>query len=336
MDDPATTETFGHRWLLWTYSGVDHKIPGNGGDECLALIPNTQKAVETVVLTVIAVVQICYVWPRLRVTNTSPPVNNHSDTIGRRVLLMIMCLTFGAEIGFKLASRQMIWILNQCHVVTMIQIYLLVAPPSKLVTGIFRVHIHCLNGAAMAMLFPILNTRHMPFEVEIYFIQHAMMFVIPAYLIRQRGAYTPEPLGDYSWIHLTIGILLIYHWMPLQFFALISHVNVNNMMCPAVSDPFHGRWYRIAAAGHQALLILFHGKTYVYVCSWLFGDKSQNPSDASSLPEPSDEVGFGRQTNGWSGKSHRAVSTAAGRQNMSEFGDPILASMEANGFAKLD
>lgn len=39
------------------------------------------------------------------------------------------------------------------------QIYLLAAPPSPLVTKVFRVHVNFLNGAILALLFPVTNTR---------------------------------------------------------------------------------------------------------------------------------------------------------------------------------
>jgi hypothetical protein len=39
------------------------------------------------------------------------------------------------------------------------QIYLLAAAPSKAVTAAFRLHMHMLTGAPIAILFPVINTR---------------------------------------------------------------------------------------------------------------------------------------------------------------------------------
>jgi hypothetical protein len=251
----------------WSYAGVNHSIIGNGGPDCASFIPTKQKIFETLFFTALGMFEICYAWSRVTLPSKIPVPTSTGNETTRRLLLVVMCLTFGVEIGFKLASRQFIWILNPCHLITMMQIYLLVAPPSKSVMALFRMQMHCLNGATIAVLFPIVNTRMLPFEKETYYIQHILMLVIPFYLLRCGGVYTTEGYGDFSWTILTLGLLFIYHWLPLQYLALKSLVNLSNMMCPAVSDPFYSRWYRLAASTHQTLLILIHGKLYTFISS---------------------------------------------------------------------
>jgi len=121
----ASSGSVWYNWLSWTYAGVDPKLPGNGGTDCLEFISTPQKLIETTFYVTVGTFAICYAWPRLNVNECNNKVSVHSsavDSVGRRVMLLIMCITFGVEIGFKLASRQLIWILNPCHLVTMMQV----------------------------------------------------------------------------------------------------------------------------------------------------------------------------------------------------------------------
>nr|KAG5701425.1 hypothetical protein BaRGS_032757 [Batillaria attramentaria] len=102
----------------------------------------------------------------------------------------------------------------------------------------------------------------LPFETEVYYIQHMLMLVIPFYLMHLGDPYIPERLSDFSWAATTFGLLFIYHFFPLQLLAMATQVNLNNMLCPAVSDPFHGPYYRLFAIAHQVLLIPSLGKIY--------------------------------------------------------------------------
>lgn len=243
----------------WAYVGVDHSLPGNGGQDCVDFIPLWQRVLESGLACVFSAFAIWYGYQRVTLPEKIPPIER-SDRCGKRVLLVVMCMTFGIELGFKFATRQFIWICNPCHITSMIQIYLLAAPPSKTVTAMFRMHLHMLQGAPIAILFPVINTRLLPFETEVYFIQHTLMMIIPYYLFRIGGVYTAEKVSDMSWTFLSLGWLYFFHFVPLNYLAVLSHVNLNNMLCPAVSDPFYGRLYRVCGMGHQLVLIPLVGK----------------------------------------------------------------------------
>ena len=111
------------RWTIfdWAYIGVDHNLPGNGGQDCVDFIPLWQRVLESGLACVFAAFTINYAYKRVRLPVRIPPIER-SDRCGKRVLLVVMCLTFGIELGFKFATRQFIWICNPCHITSMIQV----------------------------------------------------------------------------------------------------------------------------------------------------------------------------------------------------------------------
>ncbi|KAK3095813.1 hypothetical protein FSP39_019515 [Pinctada imbricata] len=249
-------------WFDWAYVGVDFGLAGNGGVDCRDFISLRQRVIESALASACAGLILYRALFHLRMPDNLD--KGRTERCGKRILLVVHCLIFGIELGFKFATKQMIYILNPCHLATMMQIYCLAAPPNKVTTAVFRLHLHMLTGAPIAILFPVINTRLLPFEIEVYYIQHVLMLVIPFYLLRIGGVYTTEPLLDFSWAQVSLGLLYVYHFIPLQYLAYQSKVNLNNMLCPAVSDPFYGPGYRVCAMTHQGLCIMILGKFYTW------------------------------------------------------------------------
>ncbi|KAJ6632977.1 Transmembrane protein, partial [Pseudolycoriella hygida] len=211
----------------WAFDGVNASIPRNTGPECAEYLSIKRHWIE-----------------------------------GRQLLLIAMTFTLGMELGFKLSQRSVIYILNPCHITSIIQIYLLSARPCKSTTALFRIHLNYLNGPLLAFLLPEIESRTIPFEACTYYVQHGLMFIIPVYLMRQGGAYNMEELCDMNWNVIGYSLLLIYHFSILVIFAVPTQINLNHVLCPALSDPFQTTSYRLCAVVHEALLCTLLCKIY--------------------------------------------------------------------------
>ena len=100
--------------------GIDFALAGNGGPDCVAFIDGSRRVWETCLALIVCLVTIAGGY-----ANLTPPkeyVAVHKDRGGKRVLLIVLSLVWGIEIGFKFATQSLIFLLNPCHVTTAIQV----------------------------------------------------------------------------------------------------------------------------------------------------------------------------------------------------------------------
>ena len=103
------------------YGGVDFTLPGNGGKECVEYLTLKQRIIETVAYELFTIFVFYKILGKVSMPKELP-VSREGTGAGKRFLLVLLCLVFGIEIGFKFATKQVIFLLNPCHVVTAIQV----------------------------------------------------------------------------------------------------------------------------------------------------------------------------------------------------------------------
>ena len=51
------------------------------------------------------------------------------NEVSRTILLVLFSFTYGLQVCYKLTTRQLVFLLNPCHVISLLEIYLLAALP---------------------------------------------------------------------------------------------------------------------------------------------------------------------------------------------------------------
>jgi len=284
-------------------AGVNHSIPGNGGADCAQYIPTWQKVAETLVFVPLSFYLIFwslnsleypqrkYEESKERRSNESPDSHNGVPKVApsaaatswptREYVFGVYAGVFVVELVYKVITGTCIFFLNPCHITTALQLALLRMPADHpMTTQLFRFQMFTVPGALIAIVFPILNTRLMIGEVLIYFVQHTFIVLVPLYLISLEGAFVPESAWNVAWPTFSMALIVLYHFLLLQPVAQLTHVNLNCILCPAVSDPFAGRLYRLCAVAHQSLAVPLLTKLYALSAVALSGGANGLARDA--------------------------------------------------------
>lgn len=118
----------------WAYDGVNASVPRNTGPECANYLSTQRHWLEGVCVVTGCLLVLRWAWQRAGPLPTIKYVERPMPFV-KKLLLLCMTFTLGLELGFKLSSRSVIYILNPCHITTVMQ-----------VSGARVIRCKCLNG----------------------------------------------------------------------------------------------------------------------------------------------------------------------------------------------
>jgi len=102
------------------YGGINPaEVPGHGGAECVAYLSNKTKIFETCLSTTIMLIASVYAFKRFTLPAKPPPEGDH---FWKGPLLALLSAVFGLQIGYKISSGQLMYMLNPCHFLTMVEV----------------------------------------------------------------------------------------------------------------------------------------------------------------------------------------------------------------------
>ena len=258
----------------WAIGGIDFEVEGNGGLSCRDHVGFNRRVCET--LLGIGLPLCLFLWNRTQNTELGQKKELHSHSKNyysplRIALLVSMTFVFGIEVGFKFASKQLIWLFNPCHVTSLIDIYCLAMPVDafRLNNSLFVMTLFTLHGPIAAMLFPTDGGLVLPFESEIYWIQHILLVLVPLYflLVKDGHGYTAHKM-EMRWFSTAFLMWSIWHWGALMWLGYLSWANVGSMLCPAYSDPFAGPNFRLIGIIHQSVAVFAFGSLTARIAEW--------------------------------------------------------------------
>jgi len=158
--------------------------------------------------------------------------------------------TLSFLVTYKHYHNSLAFLLQPCHVHSLLLAMLLLASPDTLAPHvIFNIMLCNLWGSFIALIVPDFRDYSLLFEVEIFWIEHIALVVIPIYLVYSRRLILWPSSRDI--ILLSYFIFALYHIIVLGLVSLMTGSNLNYMLVPPPGFMWLGRWYRIVifAAG---------------------------------------------------------------------------------------
>jgi hypothetical protein len=223
--------------------------PDNGGPEC-----EKYMSFEFRLITNLTILPFYFLFFKLLLNNLRKHMESITSkeiiyaSVFEKLLGYFTFFVFCLHCFYKINSKQLIFMLNPCHVVNLIEAYLLLVPNSINARLIYTVLMNTLFSPWIAIIFPVTCGLDAFLEVPMFWVEHMLAGVInPIVLTMSHRYYKRDTISikNHLFAHMIFGI---YQRLILFPVSQMCQVNLNYLLCGSKKDPFEpfiGKWYYI-------------------------------------------------------------------------------------------
>ncbi|CAG9329604.1 unnamed protein product [Blepharisma stoltei] len=201
-------------------------------------------------------------WVSKSLTKSVPK----SPYLIEKIFGVIQIVELLCQIYSKSHGHRLIFLLNPCHAVTLLQAYCLLSKSSGLNKKIFIITIANTWCAEIALLFPTPGNLPLKYDYLLFHAEHYLTGIIVPFLLILAGRYTARYQFNWRAIYFGYQFFTLYQRLVLSNISMLTWANMNFTLCAATTDPFYptiGNNYYYLAEFY--LFILSITSTYLWL-----------------------------------------------------------------------
>eukprot|EP01112_Ceratiomyxa_fruticulosa_P022169 TRINITY_DN8043_c0_g1_i1.p1 TRINITY_DN8043_c0_g1~~TRINITY_DN8043_c0_g1_i1.p1 ORF type:complete len:285 (+),score=44.79 TRINITY_DN8043_c0_g1_i1:743-1597(+) len=170
---------------------------------------------------------------------------------------LLVCLIIQTYYNYLMNPKWVVNMLHPCHIMSLLNLYLIFGSNPNRLHAVFNISLFYTYLTCLALGFPDTSMLYLPFHIHVFWIQHSLLLLLPAYFVW--NSTFKLDVYDYYYYNLAnaLGGLFCFNiQLPASF---ITSMNVNYMLAPPPGSPFSGQYYRALMGALLGTLSWFSG-----------------------------------------------------------------------------
>jgi len=171
-------------------------------------------------------------------------------TLIEKIFGILSIIIYIIQIGYKFTAGKGIFLMNPCHVMMLLEAYLLLSKRDATKNTMYANFVSNLFSPWCGIVFSVNVGLDLPYEQEMYWVEHFMGAFFNPLALAIGGRYRGRRFFNFSYRLIGFALFSLYHRVILLPLSLLTWANLDQSLCHALTDPFYPifeKWYYLMA-----------------------------------------------------------------------------------------